>query len=837
MVMKNTIQLTQEQEEVVNIRQGDHFIIAPPGSGKTELLSQWIYRLLQEGKKAEDIICLTFTNRAALGMKERIESYYPNTKVFVGNIHHYCSHFLFSNQLISRHKQIIDGEDQQLLFQEIMEEVGTPRYDTGYNHKPITPMDLIGINSWIHQQTLGIEERLRNRSMKRFISNKNHKQIELICEKYATLKEHYHLLDFEDILNLSYTHLCGDISNLKMAHFPWLEVDEVQDLNPLQWEIVEKISQGSTRLYFGDPSQSIFSFMGAKSHIFSNKIQESLSIGGKIHPLSVNFRSPDYLQREYNAFLQQNMEKAFNAQDSISEKSTPPPVMAKSIRKIMASEHFERQYISTQIIPWCLKQPLNQTAILVKTNREATAYGQLMTKNQTPHFMISGIDFFARKEIKDLLALLSVLVDPIDYVSWSRLLSKTVSGLSLKHARRFIKDLQDCGMTPDELNQSFEALAVVRYDKAIKEHRLIVFDTETTGRDPMQDDIIQIAAIEMVGGKEQRRFNRYIQTSRSLAETQEIHHITPEVLKEKGEAADVVLKAFVAFVGEGATVIAHNAPFDIEMLRQNLLRHTNIKIPEWDVMDTLVLCRKLYPQERSYRLEALLERFSIEGENSHNAMDDVVATCNLVLFTKERTQVVVKEAQQLFDSNYYQKIRKAFNIKFIPIYKQLKELEQQPMAFIQLIEGLLGQGKWIDTTLDITKWISHIEHMVEKKEEQPLSKTLAEWVPFYKNCKEVDLYYGKENLLISTIYKAKGLEFDNVIVPGVSNQNFPNRFERKDEKAKAESARLLYVAITRAKHRLVLTYSGMSSELSPFCAPFLESFHTREVAAEEIDMQ
>lgn len=837
MVMKNSIQLTPEQEEVVNIRQGDHFIIAPPGSGKTELLSQWIYRLLQEGKKPEEIICLTFTNRAALGMKERIESYYPNTKVFVGNIHHYCSHFLFSNQLISRHKQIIDGEDQQLLFQEIMEEEGTPRYDTGYSFKPISSVDFIAINSWIHQQKLGIDEQLRNPSVKRFISTKNHKLIERICEKYATLKEHYHLLDFEDILNLSYTYLCGDTTKYKMAHFPWLEVDEVQDLNPIQWEIVEKISQGSTRLFFGDPSQSIFSFMGAKSHIFSNKLKESQINGGIIHPLSVNFRSPDYLQNEYNAFLQNNMEETFNAQKSMSEKSTPPPVMAKSIRKIMAGEHFERHYISNHIVPWCLKQLQNQTAILVKTNKEATAFGQIMENKQVPHFMLSGIDFFARKEIKDLLALLSVLVDPIDYVSWSRLLSKTVSGLSLKHARRFIKDVQDCGMTPDELNLSFEELAVVHYNKAIKHHRLIVFDTETTGRDPLQDDIIQIAAIEMFNGKEQRRFNKYINTSRSLNETQDIHHITAEILDKKGEEANLVLKEFVAFVGEGATVIAHNAPFDIEMLRGNLLRHSNIEIPQWDVIDTLVMCRKLYPQERSYRLEALLKRFTIEGENSHNAMDDVVATSNLVLFTQKRTKEVVEDAAVLFNSNYYQKIRKAFNMKFIPIYQQLKNLENKPMAFVQLVEGLLGKGKWIDSTLDIHKWISHIEHIEESKPIEALSKTLAQWVPFYKNCKEVDLYYGKEKLLISTIHKAKGLEFDNVIVPGVSNTNYPNRFERKDEKAKAESARLLYVAITRAKQRLVLTYCGSNNNLSPFCTPFLESFHIKEVVPEEIDMR
>ncbi|QZT37384.1 UvrD-helicase domain-containing protein [Halosquirtibacter xylanolyticus] len=835
--MDQRIQFTPEQQEILSIREGNHFIIAPPGSGKTELLSQWIYQLLEEGETPKEIICLTFTNRAALSMKERIERYQLDSQVLVGNVHHFCSQFLFQNNLISRHKQIIDGEDQKQIIQDILDETDHILYNTGYSFKRLSAGNFIAINSWFKQERLGINEALRNNETKQYLRVKDKKQLVTVCDKYENIKTNYHLLDFDDILNLTYNFLHNRTTEqYKLTNFSWVEVDEVQDINPIQWKIIDYISQGSTRLFFGDPSQSIYSFIGAQSSLFKRKITATQkSDPSSIHTLSVNFRSPSYLQRTFDLYQRENISNDYWKEQTSHQVFSVPPAMALCIRNIPGHHsYYEKCYIIHHILPWYLKQEENKTAILVRTNKEATELDAILNEQDIPYFMVSGTDFFSRREIKDLMALLSISIDPIDYVSWSRILSKDISGLTLKQARRFIKDLQDCGMTPNELSLDPSEVPIVSYYHSIKDDTLIVFDTETTGRDTKENDIIQIAAVKMKDGKNIATFNRYIRTNQALDQTVEIHHITPQYLDKHGEEAEVVLRDFIQFIGEDTKLVAHNAPFDIQMLKNNIDRHIGENIyKEYPIIDTLVMSRKLYPTERSYRLEYLLERFKIEGKNSHNALDDVLATCNLLYFTVDKAKEMIDRQNNFFSLKETLKIRKALQTSFLPRYNAFLKIIRERVSFIQIINGIIGttqQEKWIQTDLNIQKWLDHIEYFTEGKEYESAYEGMLELVPYYKNCKEVDLYFGKEDLLISTIHKAKGLEFDNVIIPSISSKDFPHPMADRDEKD--ESARLLYVGITRAKKRLALTFTGR--DISPFIGKILPQFNIKSVDIEQI---
>ncbi|QZE12729.1 UvrD-helicase domain-containing protein [Halosquirtibacter laminarini] len=836
--MENHIKLTAEQQRVVEIRKGTHYIIAPPGSGKTELLSQWITNLLKEGVDEQEIICLTFTIRAAIVMRERINQYHPNMKIMVGNIHHYCSNFLFKNQLVGRHRQIIDGDDQINLFQEIMDDLNLRIvYKRGYSTKDVKAGDMIRINTWFNQSNLNIDESLRSSdNIVKVLNEENMHKVSQVCSRYEQLKKNYHLLDFDDILNLTYHYLDQKDKVYQMAHYSWVEVDEVQDLTPLQHAIIENISQGSTKLFFGDPSQSIFSFIGAKHHNFLSELEKvKKEDSASIHTLQTNFRSPDYLQKVFNTYQDHNFPSAHVLPQKSFITTEELPAMATCIRHINSQyANFEQQFIVNKIIPWLIQQEDRRTAILVRTNNEASEIESYFKEKALPYFMISGKDFFSRRDIKDAMALMSILIDPIDYVSWSRVISRFISGMTLKQSRRFIKDLQECGMSPDEIGKDRSVIDVIRYNISLKNDTLVVFDTETTGKDASEADIIQLAAVRMKNGEVIGEFNRYIDTDKSLESTQEIHQISRQVLDQKGESPQHVFEAFCEFVEEGDILVAHNIAFDMEALNTNIERRT-IDIPHFqnDCFDTLSMARKIYPTEKSYRLEYLIERFDLEGVNSHDALDDVHATCSFIRHTEPRVEILSQNLDQWFAQSENIRIVQKITEEVMNIYQASKIWMEREMDILEYIEGVIGDGMYIDSDIDLEKWFNHIAYITKDKSYKNLKEALYDLIPFYRSCKEVDLYFGKEDVLISTIHKAKGLEFDNVIIPNVSSQKYPTFYEVNNEGEK-EAARLLYVGITRAKKRLILTYCGDVRSLSSFCAKTAKLFNRRSIEPEQI---
>jgi len=105
------MKLSEEQKKIVELTEGSHLVLAPPGTGKTELLSHRVVYAIKNGVQPSEMLCLTFTNRAAKSMKERIESKINSQNLFIGNIHQFCSYFLYSNNIIPFFTGLLDEED------------------------------------------------------------------------------------------------------------------------------------------------------------------------------------------------------------------------------------------------------------------------------------------------------------------------------------------------------------------------------------------------------------------------------------------------------------------------------------------------------------------------------------------------------------------------------------------------------------------------------------------------------------------------------------------------------------------------------------------------------
>ena len=245
---------TDEQQKILSIENGSHLVLAPPGSGKTELLAHRVFNAKNSGLQDNEIICLTFTNRAAKGMKERIDSKYPNNDIIIGNVHHFCSMFLSRNKLIPLNASVLDEEEADQIVRELKVEFDYPpnKKDNngnliiGRDGKPVKEEiynpNLLKLATYLKQKELGFPENL-------FLKPKPTElpdpwKAKQLCEAYNREKQENNYLDFDDLLTLTYHHLTNmDKENLFLSQFKWVQVDEVQDLNPLQWAIINEITK------------------------------------------------------------------------------------------------------------------------------------------------------------------------------------------------------------------------------------------------------------------------------------------------------------------------------------------------------------------------------------------------------------------------------------------------------------------------------------------------------------------------------------------------------------------------------------------------------------------
>jgi DNA helicase-2/ATP-dependent DNA helicase PcrA len=176
------------------------------------------------------------------------------------------------------------------------------------------------------------------------------------------------------------------------------------------------------------------------------------------------------------------------------------------------------------------------------------------------------------------------------------------------------------------------------FHNVITNRRIVVFDTETTGLDTSNDDIIQIAAVEIIKGKPGKSFECYFATDKDLSPTQAVHNISNEHLAQKATDKKEGLNAFLDFVANDA-LLAHNMIYDYTILNTNLLRLglNSINKKRNPTFCSLTLTRQLCKLP-SYRLGDIIASLGLEGDNTHDAMDDTKATVNLALYLKEKIE-------------------------------------------------------------------------------------------------------------------------------------------------------------------------------------------------------
>ena len=808
----------KKQQEVIDFYGGHALVLAAPGCGKTEILSQRILKAHDTyGVQYEDMLCVTFTNRASRDMKERVREVLGDdiSSLFVGNLHRLCIHFLYDNQIIPLDTGILDDTDQTEIIAEM------------YGHEP---------------RQFEIKKVLDYSCKKFELDNKFPKELRLhehaqyinFGEQYVEYKEENRLIDFDDILMLTYREMMKTdflSMNYLFTSYKWIQVDEVQDLNPLQLAIIEKMSSGenSTIIYLGDERQAIYGFLGA-NHGSIASIEAKC--GANLFNLSNNYRSPMYLLDMLNDYARTIL-KIDNDRLPTTTNKTYLDDALLLVKCIDSEQQYHILAMLTRKIFFNDDED-ESIGILVRTNADAEAISKKLDVHRIKHLTITNKDMFKTVDFKALYGHFSVVTNDTRFSDWSRLLYQTRVIPKISDARKYVREMRNISISPTDLMNYSNSSYTIEFSKSYTNKEIVVFDTETTGLDIFNDDIIQIAAIKVCNGivVPGTEVDIVIETDKTIPPMLKKGFVNPMVEEYKNRSngikrhsyerfmkAEDAFRFFAEYVGDDE-LLGHNVNYDVHILENNIKRRARNVCMQMPVYwDTLKLSRMLDPNLRKHTLEGLLEVYGLEGVNSHNAMDDILATKSLAeycyrqitpMIEKQKiflAQPVMKDIQRRMMRNYYslyihtfKKLysdvideEHTFDYEFNYVYKYMVEKNYiEPIKLFDYMRALYNKVV-IDSEKDIYFNSQLTNHIYE-----------------FRTFNEADLYQNgiiTERVHIMTIHKSKGLEFDNVFIHNATEGVIPHYRSTNP----IEDAKVLYVGMSRAKKRVWLTYSQNAS--------------------------
>ncbi|MCS3650507.1 DNA helicase-2/ATP-dependent DNA helicase PcrA [Salinibacter ruber] len=497
--------LNDKQREAVTTTEGPVMIIAGPGSGKTRALTHRIAYLLAAGKaQPRDILALTFTNKAANEMQERVEALVGDDArgMWVGTFHS-----SFARLLRMEGDKIGYSEDFSI-------------YDTADSKR------------LIRQQMKGRNldtDVVKPRSVQRMISSAKNEMIdpqeyaelargdqqEIVAEVYPAYEralKQANALDFDDLLlkpiELFEQH--EDVLEKYQRRWQYVHIDEYQDTNQAQYVLARKLSGRHKNLcVVGDDAQSIYAFRGADiTNIlnFDNDYPDATTIR-----LERNYRSTENIIRLADSIIEEN-------DDQIEKSLWTDNAEGEYVALMEAlSEKDEAQKIERRVRDLHLRDGMEygDFAVLYRTNAQSRAIEEALRKENVPYRVIGGTSFYERKEIKDVLAYLKLLVNPNDTASLQRVINYPTRGIGDKTQERLQRYAQQHSLSLWQAVERVEEIETLgtRAERAVGKFRRLIAryaskaGTGSVPADELARDLIQDAGLLSELRKEHTREN------------------------------------------------------------------------------------------------------------------------------------------------------------------------------------------------------------------------------------------------------------------------------------------------------------------------------------------
>ena len=417
--------LNEAQRAAVEYIDGPSLVIAGAGSGKTRVLTYKIAYLLSQGMKPWSIMALTFTNKAAREMKERIGKLVGNDlaqHLYMGTFHSIFSRILraeaehigFNNNFT-----IYDESDSRSLIKAIVKEMGLDdkKYKPAAVHAKISMAKNNLMSAAAYESDAAIFEQNKRAQMP---------EVGKIFVAYVQRCKQANAMDFDDLLTLTYQLFREheDIRYKYAARFDYVLVDEYQDTNHVQMSIVMQLCQEKQRVCaVGDDSQSIYSFRGANIDNILNYQRQFQ--GTRLFKLEQNYRSTQTIVEAANSLIKHNrnqIPKDVFSENAKGEKIQYKPaysdkeeaaIVAKDVKRIRREDGC--QY--------------SDFAILYRTNAQSRSFEEEFRKQGIPYRIYGGLSFYQRKEIKDIIAYFRLVANPDDEEAIKRIINYPARGI------------------------------------------------------------------------------------------------------------------------------------------------------------------------------------------------------------------------------------------------------------------------------------------------------------------------------------------------------------------------------------------------------------------------
>lgn len=435
--------MNDRQKKAINANDGPYLVIAGAGTGKTSVLTNRIARLIASGIPSEQILALTFTNKAAKEMKGRIAIKVndENLNIMACTYHSFATIMLrrYGNRIgLDRNFTIMDGTDAAEAINLLKERLGYGKikeFPRG-NH-------LVNIYSSNINNEIPISEVVED-DYPDYIDFLN--DIIKIQKEYQNYKREKSILDYDDILTLFYKLICDndDICKFLSDTYRYILVDEYQDSNLIQFKILKKLRSYDNKniMVVGDDFQSIYRFRGA---IFENIINFPNEFENcEVIVLNENYRSNQHILNLANGLIEQAEQKYLkdlhaNAKDGIK------PLLVKT-----ETQDMEARFVLSKMdeLHRSMGIPYKDMAAIIRGSRDSLMLEKLLLQYKFPYEKFGGIKFMEKKHIKDILAFVKVSINPKDEISWFRIF-KLYPNIGSVYSKRITDEIIVKGM--DEL--------------------------------------------------------------------------------------------------------------------------------------------------------------------------------------------------------------------------------------------------------------------------------------------------------------------------------------------------------------------------------------------------
>ena len=407
--------LNDKQREAVMHVDGPCLVIAGAGSGKTKVLTTRIANLIDQGIPSYNILAITFTNKAAKEMRERLEKIVPNNNAFVGTFHSLGVRIIRENASVlglDRTFSIVDSDDVLSIIKKILK-------DSGYDPK-------MNQQSYIRNKISSIKnDMLTQDEIERLFIQPQDKVAKAVYYEYQDVLRKNNSVDFDDLLRLPVKLFTEnkDILESYQDKFKYILIDEYQDTNEVQYKLSKLLAKKNKNIFIvGDPDQSIYMFRGANFRNILNFEKDYKD--AKVIPLEENYRSTRYILDTANSVIKNNKERKEKKLWSNNGDGTKV-----SYLRAYDGKH-EIQLVLDEIKK--LKEQGYQSkdfGVLYRTNAQARLVEEMFLKSGEPYKVVGSYYFYSRKEIKDLICYLRLILNNDDEISLRRVINVPKRGI------------------------------------------------------------------------------------------------------------------------------------------------------------------------------------------------------------------------------------------------------------------------------------------------------------------------------------------------------------------------------------------------------------------------